>query len=353
VAKSVGKRSLSVGRRMGIYQLLSDYSRVQDGSSSSLVWMFRKIAKRKAEHKESDAWFYLSVIEHVERDNMNIIEAMATILPSDEMMIIRTTPADKISTGLMQAMKKAKRKNEIKNTLTSVMGYPIFSFTFSIVLLVFLLSGTHRPFTLMLDVDSWPSSAMPMHYMYMVLVDKWYITVAAVVGLLLYIMVTLKLARGGVRVVLDYLPPWNMQKKMQGAAFVESLGQQLAAEVSVPMALERIEPLADRYLKSYVRTMRERLAKNMSVDDVLDVGLLDRDTMGKIRDFSQQNNFAAILQNIGDQAMDRVLVFIRVIGMSLGILLIIGGTISNAYVNYSGQILTKVIQSEYKARARR
>lgn len=345
-------KKASSQQRLNIYKLLADYTKVDSSQqANSLVSIFKKVGKRKQQFKEKDAWFYNSIIAMVEQQNISVIDAFGSLIPEDEFMAIQTVKADNISEGLALAIGRVERKKDLSSTLILIIGYPLFSAAIAVAVLYINLVSTVPAYSSILDPSKWPSSAQNILVYYAIIVEYGILSLIVATLAVVGIMFSMRVRHIGFRNVLDKIPPWSIQKRMMAAVFIESFGEQLKAEVPPSIALQKIHKLSAPYLRVYIEKMQLRLTMNYSLEEVFDVGLFDRETMGRIRDFSSRKaQFPTILAGIGEQSFEKAKMTIKVFAFLFGLGLMLFGSMSNTYISLSGQSIQDEVKKQYLRR---
>jgi len=163
-----------------------------------------------------------------------------------------------------------------------------------------------------------------------------------------FILISLRWSRGIFRDIADYFVPWSIQKRFQTAMFLIAMGDLIHSGYSFPRALSKTGEYANNYLLSYIVEIEDHLAQNMSVGNALEVGLISKNLMGFVKDFSLMDDFSTKLIEIGERGFTETVTFIKVIAVIIGLLGIIGTAGTNAYIALS----MRAIQDQFMVEIR-
>jgi type II secretory pathway component PulF len=331
-------------RRAMLYQLLRDYV----ANKSSLTETFETLARRKREDRDPMHLVFDALVHLVRDRNIDIFDALRRILPADEVLLIESYPSHRMSLGFEQARQAAIQRQEIARTLRSTLGLPLMSLTIGFGALFVLLKEQVPLFRSILPIEQWPSSARGLLWLHTAFVEYLGVTVGLLVVLVLWVsLYSLRQPAGGHRRLVDWMPPWSLQRGLQAATFLNALGALVSERVSIVLAVERIQRVSPPYLRSQLAIVRRRLDDNQPPGRALSVDLFDKDTAGYVRDFIEQPSFSTTMISLaGEQhkaLRQRISGFSVMVGVT--IILLVNGI--NGYVAFTGFQLNQQVKEFY------
>lgn len=239
----------------------------------------------------------------------NFSAAVSGWIPDSELNLISAgEDAGNIEKGLSEAIKFSESSQKIKKTVINGSTYP--------VILVLVVLGFIAMFSIklaptylsLLPVEQWPSLGQKMYYLSKFIVDYWYIMLAILIALSVFITITMPTWTGSVREKFDKLPPWSVYKVYHSSSFLISLASLMESGTPVNDALKRMKKISPPWLEQYLDKMMNNMKKGGSnFGQHLDVGLLDKETAGDVVDYSALGNFEEAVYSIGnDNLVDSV-----------------------------------------------
>ncbi|WP_422452214.1 hypothetical protein [Endozoicomonas sp. ALC066] len=332
-------------RRAALYDLLENYCQV----FPSLIDVLQRIRDRKQADGDSEFYVFDQILNAVEYQNMKPLDAMAELFPADEVLLIdAASTKGRADRGFARAKFIAEKRAEAKAAIMMSMAYPAYIIFSTGSLFYFILSRLVPDMVQFLPVAKWPEWTQFLNTMYLIVVEFNYLVGLGLVGVVAFAFLTLKLERGPMRIILDRLPPWSVQKKIQSSVFLISLGDLIGNGDTFPKAVRRLQESSDRYLASYLRTMTERLEDNEPVAQALDCGLFGEKTTGFIKDFSSLPVFGSKIIEIGEKALGEAVAFIKVLAITIGLLGVIGAAGLNGYTALASNAIQKAFITEVK-----
>lgn len=332
-------------KRSMAYKLFKDYMKA--GKSIKEIIAIQSV--RKLEQKDSTAPVYAFLNLLISDHNMNPMDAFRQVFPADEVVIIESFPPHKMHEGFERVANMALKKQELKSLFTSSLVLPYMSGFFGIITLYVLLSANYANYSQYITDDAmWPPMAIPFLFLHSVFVENVFLTLGAVVVFTLWVnLFSLKATHHGHRKFFDWLPPWSVQKSIQSSSFLVALGIVIGQRESFVSAVEKIYSVSPVYIRSYLRLVMDRLNQNATVSQALDVGMLDKDTMNYIDDFSESDSFHQILTDVGDDNIENLKKKMEGISLMIGAVVIMSTLTVNAYVTAVGYQLQDVIKASF------
>ncbi len=257
--------------RFRIYRKLEGMLRMNEALSRCLDRLYQNASEMGKYPKRPSAvalreWFLK------DRAGQGLSEAMEGWVPSSELYMIRAgeesgTMAKAFSS--IQAM--GERAREMKAAVTYAVAYPCFM----IILVSFVLwmFGVNLIQNMRKTAPPQVMAAMGDVAVVSDFIANWGIVVlASLVGLLIFITVTLPYWRGPLRSKFDMYPPWSWYRVLQGSGFLLGLSALLGAQVPLKRALEILEEQATPWLRERIYSARQEVLRGRNLGEALRTG---------------------------------------------------------------------------------
>ncbi|ODS23566.1 hypothetical protein AB835_08105 [Candidatus Endobugula sertula] len=332
--KKSRRRLKSVSYRVRFYELLKNY--VVTGRMA-FPEVFRKLAKRKRERNNRDAIIFESLKALVDEKNVSVFDALAMMLPREEIMLLESSPREDMSMGFDQLIKLAKSKSDITNAVIVSVGMGFLSIVSGIPSLLFQLSIQVPEYLQILPEEHWPEISHFSLFLYKLLIVHYWVIPVVIVIIIGFTIYTLSRPSFVLRRTLDILPPWSIQRGIQSSSFMVGLGTLLNQRIAFPSALEKLLSVSPNYMRLHLEKMEERMEENMALEDVIDTGFVPRDRMDYIEDFVDQVSFSRVLLDEGEDEIKKLPGKIKSLMLTMMTLVILTIFGLNIYVSFSGQ----------------
>lgn len=347
--KKTRRRLNVISYRIRFYELLKNY--VVKGRVP-FPEIFRKLAKRKSERKDSDAIVYHTLVNLIDGQNEDVFDALIMVLPREEIMLLESSPKEGMSIGFDQVIKLAKSKSAINKAVYISLGLGFLSLASGIPTMFLQLSIQIPEYLNVLPEEHWPEISRFSLFLYRLLIVNFWVVPLMIVALTIFVLFTLYRPTLVVRKKLDAFPPWSIQRSIQSSSFMVSMGTLLNQRVAFPLALERVSANAPDYMAMHLEKMEESMAENIQLDEVIDTGFLPRDRMDYVQDFVDQNSFSDVLKDQGEEIMDALPGKIKAIMLTFIAVMILSVFGINVYVSISGQQVGLAAKSYFETNFR-
>lgn len=335
--------------RTRLYKLLATYTNPRDQVQLTSVFENQMRKKQQQGDKRGEKVFtYLTTLTR--QANLSPLEALAVLLPKDEVAIIEAHPSENMQQGFKRAAFLTAKKNDIRAAFTSGMMMPIMALTIGLITTYYQLSNQVPNYLSNLpDLNAWPEIAKPMLTLHKIFVEYVYITISMISLVILWIkQYSLKSPPGGHRVFFDVLPPWSVQKRIQASVFMTSLGVMLQQGNTLRQSLQRLIHVSPVYLATYQQQMLERLQANMPAAEVLHSEIFDVDTRYYFEDYAEREGLPELLQEEGEDQLNAMAKNIENLAIVVGTLFIMLSLGLNMYIAFSGFALNQAMLDYYQ-----
>ena len=153
-------------------------------------------------------------------------------------------------------------------------------------------------------MEEWPSEVVTIYLFWQRLIQYWWLLLLSVCAVGAFISYQLANSIGDIRTSMDDLPIYKQYRLQQGAVFLKNLGFLLQNGTSLNESITEIEKGSTRYMRYHLRRMRQKLATGDGNEgDVLDTGLLQTETINRLRTLADVNDFESAMIRLGEQTL--------------------------------------------------
>lgn len=212
------------------------------------------------------------------------------------------------------------------SAVTSLLGsliYPIVVFFMAIGVTVFLKHSVFSQFALIKPVETWPENGQLLMAIG-TFVESWWWTIFLALGALFFLVnQVLTKVTGEIRYVIDDIPLLSLYRLYSSASFMQTLGLLLTNGVAFKQALNIMQRSASKYLGWHIYMMQGKLSGGKeNIADVLDTGMIPEEDILRLKVMAKGKGFPGALVSLGEQALEKNSVKIRVSGRIFGGLLL-------------------------------
>ena len=154
-------------------------------------------------------------------------------------------------------------------------------------------------------MEEWPSEAVTIYGFWEFMIQYWWLLLLSLCAVGAFISYQLANSIGDIRTRMDDLPIYKQYRLQQGAVFLKNLGLLLQNGTSLNESINEIEKGSTRYMKYHLRRMRQKLATGDGNEgDVLNTGLLQAETINRLRTLADVNDFELAMVRLGEQTLN-------------------------------------------------
>lgn len=154
-------------------------------------------------------------------------------------------------------------------------------------------------------MEEWPSDAVTIYGFWQFMIQYWWLLLLSLCAVGAFISYQLANSIGDIRTRMDDLPIYKQYRLQQGAVFLKNLGLLLQNGTSLNESINEIEKGSTRYMRYHLRRMRQKLATGDGNEgDVLNTGLLQAETINRLRTLADVNDFELAMVRLGEQTLN-------------------------------------------------
>lgn len=153
-------------------------------------------------------------------------------------------------------------------------------------------------------MEEWPSDAVTIYSFWEFMIQYWWLLLLSLCAVGAFISYQLANSIGDIRTRMDDLPIYKLYRLQQGAVFLKSLGLLLQNGTSLNESITEIEKGSTQYMSYHLRRMRHKLATGDGNEgDVLNTGLLQTETINRLRTLADISDFEVAMVRLGEQTL--------------------------------------------------
>ncbi|MCE4547639.1 MULTISPECIES: type II secretion system protein [unclassified Caballeronia] len=238
--------------------------------------------------------------------------AIKPFVPGDEYALLdiadESSREDAVVRGFELAEMAAKAKRVLSSTTSVLMAYPALLLIYMYAYCM-LFGGVIFPQVLdVRPLDQWPDLGRFLYYVDTFCYEYWWLTLTAMIGLVLAYFSSLKRWAGPLRDRFDRTPLfWRNRRDLRAALLIVSLAGLFDSNLTLRAALERLLKTADPWLRWHLKIMDRRLtARSDEPMRALDTGIFSVTIVDTITDAAGRDQFEAAIKSLGRESLDRV-----------------------------------------------
>ena len=210
--------------------------------------------------------------------------------------------------GFELAEMAAKAKRVLSSTTSVQMAYPALLLVYMYGYCM-LFGGVIFPQVLdVRPLDQWPDLGRLLYHVDTFCYEYWWLTLTAIIGLVLAYFSSLKRWAGPLRDRFDRMPLlWRNRRDLRAALLIVSLAGLFDSNLTLRAALDRLLKTADPWLRWHLKIMDRRLtARSDEPMRALDTGIFSVTIVDTITDAAGRDQFEAAIKSLGRESLDRV-----------------------------------------------
>ena len=294
------KYAFNAHRRARFYQKMALFSKNGKALSESITIIHnRYVTEKNILAVMTSEW-----MRRTAESGASMIVAEGWIPDSEIGLILAGEGSGDIRVGFLEAEKVARVTMAMQKEIRAATIQPIVGLLLGYGILVGFRLFFAKILLEMASVDQWPTQARALYYFSGFLTHQWWLIAA--VGLVVYTQVARSLSNytGGLRPFLDqWVPPWSIYRVTVAAGFLIAISGLLKQGRDMDSAIKEYGRAASPYAKKFLQRILVRKAAGMPEAFAMDVGLLDSETAGDLKDMAGTSGLDAVMQTLGDDAL--------------------------------------------------
>lgn len=271
-------------------------------------------------------------------------EILSDWVPAGESMLIR---AGERSGDLVSAFSNAIQTTEairrMKSTLIGKLSYP-FVLLLMMLALIYLFSTQAVPQLVSVkDPSTWPDPAKRLYEMSMFVKDDWWQVFAAIGVFAVFASFSMPRMNGGLRKILDVIPPWSIYKTFQSSVFMISVASMMKSGTPIVNSISELRDMSSPYVGNHLTNMLNKLDAGRPIGKSLNGGFLDKETGVDVEIYGELSNLQKSMERIGRDSIENSIANISAASVLLNNLVLVGVTVYIGWVYYAFFLLTQSI----------
>lgn len=332
IAEKAAKMAFGIDKRIAFYENLA--AKVDDGLSLSEI--INALGKRHRIYKDIHKIRFNAWITRLER-GMSIEEMLDGWIPETEHMLIKIGAAGNMAKSLRLCVKLAVAQRDLKAKLRKALLGPVFTLLFLFGMLYGFYTGMIPILIDLLPLEEWRPFAYIFYSILKFVDDFILIILPSIAGLVYAIGLSLSnVPRSHVRSMMDIFPPWSLFRMQASASVAITIATALQLGLTFTKTIEMMQQsIKGAWLRSHLSVMEDRASKGFNIGNSMDTGmtpreelgvsdgkgLLDKETLNDLSDFSSSSSFDLMMLKIGDRVVEQSLKSMDVISGGIAITL--------------------------------
>ncbi len=315
-------------KRMRIYRKLSSLLRNDFTLMEALSRIERIESVEGRKPNEPFAIVMRAWQKNLER-GLSFSDATKSWVPTNETMLLTLGDVSKLSVALENITRIIEGTQKIKSAMLSAVTYPVFllGLTFGIIIMVGLYLVPPLAEAAGNNIV-WRGSAASLVWVAEFSKTYWIPFLIGFIGLISIVWGSLGSWTGGLRVMFDKLPPWNMYKIQISVGWLMSLSSMVASGASLPLAMKMLADNSNAYLNKILMETLNYISNGSNLGAALAQTGRDfpnTEIIGDLSIYADMNEFDVNLSKIANDYLDESVRRMQAISSSLntlGILLV-------------------------------
>lgn len=207
-------------------------------------------------------------------------------------------------------------------------SYPLVVVGMACVMIIYLKANVFTQFEMVKKKELWPEPGLQLMALADFISGWWWLTIIVIVGTLIALRIAFSNYTGEFRKELDRFPPFSLYRRLVSARLLETLGLLVSNGVVFKSAIKVMQQQANPYMLHHLQQMEMLLARGKSnIGDVLDTGLIDKQSLMRLRVMAEVKGFEHGLVRMGVRGTEDATATLKTIAKVIGTALLITGGI--------------------------
>lgn len=190
--------------------------------------------------------------------------------PSDNLLIASCREPKDLARAFRAILEADERQKEMKKDIWNELKSPFTNILMSFGLIYVLSSSLLKQLELMVPIAKWPSEALLLRDLGLIIGDIGIFIVPMLLGLVLLIALMLPLYTGPGRSIIDRMPILGLYRYYYGVVFLNSLTIMIGSGVTDVESLNRLKSYGPRWFRHRVETIHNSMLAASTFDEALD-----------------------------------------------------------------------------------
>lgn len=205
-------------------------------------------------------------------EGQSFSEGIQEWVTTSEMAIISAGElSGELDKALLDVINLISGIGKIRSALTGAMIYPVVLIAMLSILLHIISDSLVPKLAAVSSPDTWEGAAYALYK-----ISDWTSSyglpaLATLIISVIYIVITMPVFTGRIRLYLDKIPPWKLYKDINGCVFLLNLAMLLKSGVKLHESLELLQAKAEsRWLSSRLHEITRGISDGLSLGEAMD-----------------------------------------------------------------------------------
>lgn len=254
------------------------------------------------------------------------------LVPQSELSVINAAEqSGSLADGFMTLVNVINYNSELKSKLIGAILFPVIMLTLSLLVIAGYSVKVFPAFESVVPVNKWPGVTQALFGFGKALVaGLWIYILAGVIATVFLLRFVIANFSGPIRnKFLDKILPFSTYKQITASIFLNNLSLMLKNGIPLNDGLAIILLNSNRWLKSHINGMREKMAVGLGYGDALNTGLFGPETLLNISLYAGLPSFNEVLASVSKKSREQVQEYIKTLSSLLKSLstMVLGGCV--------------------------
>lgn len=349
------KQKIDPGVRVEFYEAIIILMENNTNLNNALQKMYDEYSDSGKKFNKPQARLVWNCLESIQRGK-KLTSGLRGWIPEQELsMLSAGEEAGKLITSLNECIRLITVKARITSSIMKAVSYPIILAILTAYMLSIISTKLMPKMEKMSDPTTWVGNGHALYVMSFVTTNYGlYIAILIVLGIIWFLMSLPRrsqLFSGGLRVILDGIPPWSLYRVMLGATFLLNLSLLLKNGIRLQKALSMLALNASPWLKQRIDAINSGVSNGYNIGYAMrhsGYDFPDKKSIAFLVILGDSDGVEEVLNNIANRWIEKTIKYIDsvagiillggivVIGIIMGIVMLGSNDIANQITQSAG-----------------
>lgn len=188
---------------------------------------------------------------------------------SEELIIAAGEESNQLVDSFNDALNATAASNKIRAAILGALAYPAILFLMLLAALYGFSTQIVPAFATIVEPSTWTGMPATMYHLSSLVESYLFLGLGIFAGSMTLLIMTMPFFKGTARRYVEWLPPYNIYKSIQGAGFLLSVSGYLASGVAIADALRRVSANSSPYMRERVDAHIKKLDAGRSFGEAI------------------------------------------------------------------------------------
>lgn len=265
-------------------------------------------------------------------NSTSIAAVFQDLIPRDELSVIYASErSGGLADGFLTLVNIINYNKELMKKLIQAMIFPVIMIVLALTVITGYAIKVFPAFAEVIPVTKWPAVTQVLFNFGDSMAHGLWITVlvSAIVTVLIVRFMLANVCGSLRNNMLDRILPFSTYKQIAASVFLNNLARMLKNKIPINDSLNIINLNSNRWLKSHINTMIEKMSSGVQYGVALNTGLFGPEELLNISLYSGLPSFNEVLTSVSDKSKENIMAYIQKLAGMLKSLstLVLGGCV--------------------------